>query len=176
MMSVHLVRHPGDPCAAVRAITVDVSCKGGTTGFTFRIFGTPTAIVVPPMTAPERTNDLWMSTCVEVFVRAPGAAEYSEFNFAPSTAWAAYHFSDYRMGHRDAHLAPPQIVTTTTPECITIDATLNTVFGSCAIGLSAVIEENNGDKSHWALAHPPGKADFHHPDCFALPLKAEDVS
>jgi hypothetical protein len=40
------------------------------------------------------------------------------------------------------------------------------------IGLSAVIEERNGNKSYWALAHPPGKPDFHHADCFALQLPA----
>jgi hypothetical protein len=38
------------------------------------------------------------------------------------------------------------------------------------LGLAALIEETNGHKSHWALAHPPGKADFHHPDCFACEL------
>jgi hypothetical protein len=36
------------------------------------------------------------------------------------------------------------------------------------IGLAAAIEETSGHKSYWALAHPPGKADFHHSDCFAL--------
>jgi hypothetical protein len=35
-----------------------------------------------------------------------------------------------------------------------------------------VIEETNGRKSYWALAHPPGKPDFHHSDCFALGLPA----
>jgi hypothetical protein len=40
------------------------------------------------------------------------------------------------------------------------------------LGLSAVIEENNGRISYWALAHPPGKPDFHHPDCFRLELPA----
>ena len=40
------------------------------------------------------------------------------------------------------------------------------------LGLSAVIEETTGRKSFWALAHPPGKADFHHPDCFAFELPA----
>ena len=34
----------------------------------------------------------------------------------------------------------------------------------------AVIEEKDGTKSYWALAHPPGEPDFHHPDCFALDL------
>ena len=41
-------------------------------------------------------------------------------------------------------------------------------------GLSAIIEEADGTKSYWALAHPPGKPDFHHPDCFALELPAPD--
>ena len=40
------------------------------------------------------------------------------------------------------------------------------------VGLSTVVEERNGRISYWALAHPPGKPDFHHPDCFALQLPA----
>jgi hypothetical protein len=38
------------------------------------------------------------------------------------------------------------------------------------LGLSAVIHESNGHVSYWALAHPPGAPDFHHPDCFRLKL------
>lgn len=38
------------------------------------------------------------------------------------------------------------------------------------VGLSAVIEAKDGSLSHWALAHPPGAADFHHADCFVLEL------
>jgi hypothetical protein len=44
--------------------------------------------------------------------------------------------------------------------------------GVWRLGLSAVIEETNGTISYWAVAHPPGKADFHHSDCFALELTA----
>jgi hypothetical protein len=39
-------------------------------------------------------------------------------------------------------------------------------------GLSAVIEERNGTRSYWALKHPPGEPDFHHPDCFDVELPA----
>jgi hypothetical protein len=39
-------------------------------------------------------------------------------------------------------------------------------------GVAAVIEEADGAKSYWALAHPPGKPDFHHRDCFQLELPA----
>ncbi len=38
------------------------------------------------------------------------------------------------------------------------------------LGLSAVLEMKDGSLSYWALAHPPGKPDFHHPDSFALTL------
>ena len=39
------------------------------------------------------------------------------------------------------------------------------------VGLSAVVEDAGG-VSYWALTHPAGKPDFHHPDCFALELPA----
>jgi hypothetical protein len=33
------------------------------------------------------------------------------------------------------------------------------------------LEEQDGTKSYWALAHPPGdKPDFHDPACFAAHL------
>lgn len=41
-------------------------------------------------------------------------------------------------------------------------------------GVSAVIEEADGMRSYWALAHPPGDPDFHHPDCFRLELPAAE--
>jgi hypothetical protein len=33
-----------------------------------------------------------------------------------------------------------------------------------------VVEEKDGLLSYWALNHPPGKPDFHHPDAFVLEL------
>jgi hypothetical protein len=39
------------------------------------------------------------------------------------------------------------------------------------LGLAAILEEQDGTKSYWALAHPDAeKPDFHHPDCFAAQL------
>jgi len=42
------------------------------------------------------------------------------------------------------------------------------------MGVSAVIEEVDGTKSYWALAHAPGPPDFHNPDCFIATLPAPD--
>jgi hypothetical protein len=42
--------------------------------------------------------------------------------------------------------------------------------------LAAVIEERDGAKSYWALAHPLGKPDFHDPNCFILDLAASEAA
>jgi hypothetical protein len=38
------------------------------------------------------------------------------------------------------------------------------------LGLSAVLEEKDGTKSYWALAHPAEKPDFHARNCFVAKL------
>jgi hypothetical protein len=38
------------------------------------------------------------------------------------------------------------------------------------LALSAVLEDLQGRISYWALAHPPGNADFHHDAGFTLKL------
>ena len=40
------------------------------------------------------------------------------------------------------------------------------------MNLAAVIEEEGGVKSYWALAHPAEKPDFHDPACFTATLAA----
>ncbi|MGH6842826.1 MAG: hypothetical protein ACREDV_12190, partial [Methylocella sp.] len=101
---------------------------------------------------------------------------YCEFNFAPSTQWAAYRFNSYRSGMRAAtEISPPRIEVRSSPACYELQASLDAdqmsslrTDGAWRIGLAAVIEDLSGHKSYWALAHPPGKADFHHSDCFSL--------
>jgi hypothetical protein len=44
--------------------------------------------------------------------------------------------------------------------------------GPWEAAITAVIEEADGTKSYWALAHPGEKPDFHHPDGFVLELDA----
>jgi hypothetical protein len=139
------------------------------------VIGTISDLRMPPVSGSTRADKLWRHTCFEAFVRAPPAAAYYEFNFAPSTQWAAYWFTGYRSGMSVAtDVSAPCFEVQSNAECYNLLASLElNRLSSLAsdpvwrLGLSAVIEETNGNKSYWALAHPPGKADFHHPDCFA---------
>ena len=54
---------------------------------------------------PARTDELWRSTCFELFLRFDDDERYVEFNFSPSTRWAAYAFDGYREGMAELPLA-----------------------------------------------------------------------
>ncbi len=138
------------------------------------VTGTIADLAMPVPIAPSRADELWRHTCFEAFVcPAPGEA-YCEFNFAPSTQWAAYGFDGYRKGMRvAAEICAPRIEAISTPERYTLQAVLELSAPAGArwrVGLATVIEEESGHLSYWALAHPPGRPDFHRADCFTCEI------
>ena len=172
MARLALALHPLSVCDAVTAIEVEAA-RGPANLLSLRyiVAGAIGDLLLPPAASPTRGDNLWQHSCFEAFAREEGEAAYREFNFAPSTQWAAYSFDDFRSGMRNAEIATPRIATSSAADRfelrVALDLPANALW---RLGLSAVIEEINGRKSYWALAHPPGKADFHHPDCFALSL------
>jgi hypothetical protein len=126
-----------------------------------------------PEQPAERTDGLWQTTCFEAFLRATSEPGYREWNFAPSGAWAAYDFSGRREGMAEAEVdAPPYVRMEDNLTWWTLGATIAVEAGPrWELGLSAVLEEQDGTKSYWALAHAdPARPDFHHPDCFVARL------
>ncbi|HEY2444803.1 MAG TPA: DOMON-like domain-containing protein [Rhizomicrobium sp.] len=166
--------HPGSRCDAVRQIEAEASRKcGGVLELHWAVTGAIRDLLLPPAGAPVRADELWRHTCFEAFVRSQTGEDYYEFNFSPSTEWAAYRFDGYRSGMRVAdEIAPPRIVIRRSDDTFEMHAVLTLPrLEEAAIwqlDLAAVIEERGGRISYWALAHPPGKPDFHHSDCFTL--------
>lgn len=168
--------HPDSLCVAAAHIEVGIARpRDDSLVLSYTVTGNMSDVRMPPVMAPARSGELWRHTCFEAFVRASSGAEYYEFNFAPSTLWAAYRFSSYRSGMCvAAEISAPPIEVRSSSDCYTLQASLelNRLSGLprqalWRLGLSALIEDRGGRKSYWALAHPPGKPDFHHPDCFA---------
>ena len=166
--------HPDSLCAAATRIEADVARpRPGNLILSYVVSGRISDLRWPPVVAVERADELWRRTCFEAFVRPSTGSAYYEFNFSPSTQWAAYRFDSYRSGMRVAtEIGAPRIEVRSSAETYSLQATLefDGVSSPLYLGLSAVLEETDGRKSYWALAHPPGKADFHHADCFALEL------
>lgn len=135
----------------------------------------PANAICWPAPAQGRTDGLWQHSCFELFIGSATGSAYAEFNLAPSGAWAAYAFAGYRDGMRDLDLAAPPIVKQAEAGHwhATLDLTgLEALLGPAPwrLAITAVIEAKDGSKSYWSLAHPPGKPDFHHADCFAARL------
>lgn len=133
---------------------------------------------VPPPRRPRIAKRLWEHTCCEVFIAAAGGPAYHEFNLAPSGEWMAHAFRGYRVGGPLADEGlDPRIGTRVTADALMLDATIRlSGLGAglsrarLALALSVVVEDDVGSLSWWALEHPPGKPDFHHPDAFAVTL------
>ena len=174
-MQLTLVPHPAappaDPAFKVWA-NVDHAAAFGATATTNIWFGVgaPAArFVIPEALEPSRADELWHTTCFEAFLRRTGDTAYREWNFAPSGEWAAYDFSSHREDRSDAEVgAPPYIRIEDNLTWWALGATIAVAADrDWALGLSAILEEQDGTKSYWALGHPPGdKPDFHDPDCF----------
>jgi hypothetical protein len=171
--------HPDTPCPAVASIKATISWRQGRTlKIVYALNGAVDRLRVPPRRSARRTHDLWQHTCCELFIAAQNDAEYFEFNFSPSGEWAAYGFRNYRDGVAiDSDDLEPNIAVQQSAETLELSAVLRADRLSgiapeirLSLGLSAVIEDLDESLSYWALKHPFGKPDFHHPDSFAFEL------
>lgn len=140
--------------------------------FRFRGVGDMARVRFPTLDMPSRRDDLWKHTCAEVFLMG-SAGSYCEFNFSPSTQWAAYRFESYRSGMKEQALrSDPAIKFALLPDSFVLDVLVDLagVFapgtGGVRMGLAAVVEHIDGARSYWALRHAPGEADFHQADSF----------
>lgn len=104
--------HPATPPDAISGVSCGISWGNpGEWVFSFIVSEPPEALRLPKAVAAARADDLWQTTCFELFLRRPDERGYIEFNFSPSGRWAAWAFDDYREGRRDLEIAAPRIMT-----------------------------------------------------------------
>ncbi len=163
--------HPATPASTVSAVTVECELQPrGKLWLRYFVDCGINNVILPPNAKPKRTDGLWTTSCFELFLRKTDSSSYIEFNFSPSSEWAAYRFDDYRKGMANWETATPEIYAYASETHYALEATVSLPHGLWEASLSAVIHERNDIKSYWALNHPPGEPDFHHKDCFALKL------
>jgi hypothetical protein len=177
--------HPEAPNQAVQAIEVATGwTQDNALIFTYALRADLTRLRIPQRRPPSKVDHLWQHTCFEAFVAGRGKTAYYEFNFSPSGEWAAYSFQRYRDGTPlEDHLLGPTITVRKAANRLDLDAVVRVdrlpeiqSHAWLHVGLCAVIEDQSGKLSYWALRHPPGKPDFHHPDCLALDLEPAGVA
>ncbi|TLZ26571.1 MAG: DOMON-like domain-containing protein [Gammaproteobacteria bacterium] len=175
-----LVAHPDTPREPVSGIAVEVSLPAATTLLcSYSLHGEVGRVLLSGPGDGHRTDGLWRHTCFEAFIAAPGVPGYFEFNFSPTLAWAAYQFTDYRDGMAPASLTrAPGLQVRRSSEQLELTATVHlggltglSEAPALRLALAAVIEDDRGRLSYWALEHPLGRPDFHHPEGFTMELR-----
>ena len=174
-----LTPHPSTLNQDVRRLGAQLRVeKSGLLVIEYSLEADMSRIRIPPSGAGGRADALWKHTCFEGFLAPANRPCYGEFNFSPSLEWAIYGFNAHREGmSRPAIGRPPEISVRRAEDGLELRAQVH--LGDLddlrdarhlRIALAAVIEDNDGRLSYWALRHPPGKPDFHHPNSFVLEL------
>ena len=179
MTKHNLICHPDSDGTAVTGLLVEFQpLPEGRLRLRYKLTSDLTQLRIPEPQAPAAVDGLWEHSCFEAFIGVEGDAGYHEFNFSPSGQWAAYAFSDYRVRRAWTVSLAPTIRFTQTDGYLLLEAVIavadlppNREDKPYQLGLTAVLEANNGSRSYWALHHPEACPDFHHRAGFILPFK-----
>lgn len=176
---LELRRHLTTPCPAVERIGVSITyAPANKLTLRYVVTGAVARLRLPESRKPQQVDELWRHTCCELFIVAPTSKAYYEFNFSPSSEWAAYEFHAYRQGMRPlSEITVPRIamISTATELQVNVELAMDALpaawrAADLKLALSMVIEDTAGHISYWALQHPVGKPDFHHADGFVLTI------
>lgn len=172
---LELPGHPDNPASPSQRVLVEIGVlPRGALHLRYVLEAGPGRLRLPPAAGRERADGLWRHTCCELFVIGVGIPGYREFNFSPSGQWQAYVFRGYREGGLLDSVISPKINLERATGRLILDVSLPVanlpVTPRLRLGACAVTEAMDGCLSYWALRHPPGRPDFHHPDTFALEI------
>ena len=172
VIRTHLTSHPNTPCPAIARFAVDVALTAQALELRYIVSGDIETLRIPPRGDAVFPDELWRHTCFELFIANEADSSYLEFNFSPSGAWAAYRFSSYRSGMTPlSNIVPPRISvnrSNTELQLTSIIAPDELTLLDRLLGITAVLEQESGALSYWALKHSAGKADFHWRKGFSL--------
>jgi len=164
-----LMLHRSCDLGPIRAVTAAVTATPDGCAARFRLEGRANSVVLPDPAPSARTDNLWKTTCCEVFWQPIGGMGYSEFNLSPSGQWAAYAFDGYRENMRDMPLDAISVTPSITADGVSLVARIAADLPAPAqVGLNVVIKLANGALQYWALAFGPGRPDFHSEACRQL--------
>ena len=161
-----LMLHRECDLGPIRAVTAEIHATEAGCEAEFRLDGRIAGIKVPEHTPPVRMDDLWRTTCFEIFWQPIGGTYYREFNLSPSSRWAAYDFDAFREGARDAPVDAIAVSCSHSENELVLKASIAAELPDPAqVALNAIVEDHAGNIQFWALAFPPGKPEFHSEAC-----------
>jgi len=174
MSTRHILKHHPNTPADFQVEGAAEFLPNGDLSLVYWIRGNLDRILLPKGTTSGREDNLWKHTCLEAFILSAGPG-YVEYNFSPNGSWQRYAFQEYRKP-----LETPISQVEPTLLCmldgllhleIGLPSTMLPVGKVLHIGLCAVIEDQKGNLSYWALHHASSRPDFHQASSFVLQVE-----
>lgn len=140
----------------------------------YSISGDISSIIIPSISdIPQRKDDLWKTTCFELFLANKTKRNYIELNLSPSLNYNIYSFSDYRA---DMNLENSFIIRNTSVKHEKTKFNIKFMLESIniintddlLINISTVIKYSNDKSKYYAVMHNKDKADFHKKNTFVV--------
>lgn len=131
----------------------------------FEIRGEIRKIIWPDFPLAGRHHELWNQTCFELFgaQNVSSDSPYFEVNISPTGAWNVYDFSSYRQGMQESLKSSVGGIFFDLNEdraLVEFELKLSSTLPAL-LGLTCVIQTEDGETQYWALQHSNTKADFH---------------
>jgi hypothetical protein len=175
MQEFQLVPFPASKTPNIR-ITGKIERMDNRLSILYFVTGETDMIFLPEFSIPpSRRHGLWKATCFEFFTAIKDQPGYWEFNLSSSGDWNVYAFKSYRHADMREESAftqiPFEFKRTETGPSLDISIDLSPIFPpdkSLQIGISAIIQTTDSNKTYWALKHPGSQADFHLRESFVI--------
>ena len=141
-------------------INCDLTLQQDCISLVFKV-ESPWRVKWPDYKGLHRADELWRSTCFELFISRPSETAYVEINLAPGGGWNTYRFDDYRAGMRVSNDLDVTRIQGASPNFSAEIKLPGVAFpDELCLGISAVLENIDGDLTYYALGHG-AVPDFH---------------
>lgn len=129
----------------------------------YKIAGDLSSLILPSKKKSIFANDLWKTTCFELFLFENSSDHYYEFNFSPSHEWCCYEFSSYRNKKCDVSDLRIQIDSDRKKD--NYQMTVKLEFPNSItdyLSSPTAVTQTSKSLNYWAIRHVGDSPDFHH--------------
>ncbi len=181
MQKFRLIPYPASDLPKIQ-ITGEIERMGSRLSIRYAVTGEIDSVLLPAVSnSAARKHDLWKATCFEFFVAIKDQPQYWEFNMSSSGNWNVYAMDAYRQVNMREEAGftqlPFEFKKTNAEITLDISVDLNPILEPAQvlqIGVTTIIQTDDGNESYWALAHPGPQADFHLRESFSIRLDADE--
>ena len=108
----------------------------------------------------HRADEIWRSTCLELFMAARDEQGYLELNLSPCGNWNCYSFTGYRQGMSQSSALKVEAIQSAAPGQLEASVSCTRLSLPLVIGPTAVAAKADGELRYFALQHGQ-QPDFH---------------